>query len=67
MEETEKDSHVPVLPFDPSMRDSFVTYDNQDYIRDRDLCHGPIHTESGNLLKYYSYQLDTDKAAISIS
>ena len=42
MEESKKDSHVPVLPFDSSMRDSFITYDNQIYVRDRDLCPGPI-------------------------
>lgn len=64
MEESKKDSHVPVLPFDSSMRDSFITYDNQIYVRDRDLCPGPIDTESENIVKYYSYKLDTEAESI---
>lgn len=67
MEETKKDSHVPVLPFDSSMYDSFIVYDNQIYIRDRDMCPGPMSSESENIIKYYSYKLDTDKVAVSIS
>ncbi len=65
MEESKKDSHVPVLPFDSSMRDSFITYDNQIYVRDRDLCPGPIDAETENIVKYYSYKLETNEAAVS--
>ena len=66
-EKKEKDSHVPILPFDASLDDAFVMYDNQTYERDRDLCHFPVSTENSNMVKYFSYQLEDEKTAISIN
>ncbi|MGN0506977.1 MAG: hypothetical protein ACI4FZ_10475 [Lachnospiraceae bacterium] len=67
MEEEKETSHTPVLPFDSSMYDSFVIYDNPSYVCDRDMCRGSIRMSSGNLIKYYSYQMDSKKVPVSIA
>lgn len=69
MEEEEKKEPIysPVLPFDPSMYDSFVTYDNMPYTCNRDMCRNAIAMHSGNIVKYFSYQMDETKVAVSIS
>ena len=67
MEEGYEASHTPVLPFDSSLYDSFVIYDNPPYVCNRDMCWNSIRKSSGNLIKYYSYQMDAKKVPVSIA
>lgn len=67
MEETKETSLTPILPFDSSMCDSFVIYDNQPYVCNRDMCRGQIQMSTGKIIKYFSYQMEEEKTAVSIA
>ena len=56
---------TPVLPYDSTFGEYFSTYDTMAYHCDRDLCHPNITKNTGNILKYYEYKVDEEKAIIS--
>ena len=56
---------APVLPFDASFGEYFSTYDSTPYRCDRDRCHSNITKNSGNVVKYYEYKVEEEKAIIS--
>ena len=56
---------TPVLPYDATFGEYFSTYDNMPYHCDRDLCHPNIAKSTGNIVKYYEYKVDEEKAIIS--
>jgi len=58
-------TYTPVLPFDATLGEYFSTYDTMTYHCDRDRCHSKIAKASGNVVKYYEYQIDEKKAIIS--
>lgn len=50
-------SYTPLLPFDSTVAENFVIYYPIPYIRDINLIPPEkIAMESGNVIKYYSYQ-----------
>ena len=57
--------YSPVLPYDATFGESFSSYDNMPYRCDRNLCHPNITKSTGNIVKYYEYHLDEEKAIIS--
>ncbi|WP_066714272.1 hypothetical protein [Clostridium sp. Marseille-P299] len=53
MDLTDSKDYTPILPYDITLGESFVIYDNTTYQRDHDLCNKEtIHMESGNIVKY---------------
>ena len=58
-------TYTPVLPFDSTFGEYFSTYDTMPYHCDRDRCHSKITKNSGNVVKYYEYKVDEEKAIIS--
>ena len=51
-------SYTPLLPFDGTVAENFVIYYPTPYARDINLIPPEkIAMESGNVVKYYSYQL----------
>ena len=57
----------PVLPYDSTFGEYFSTYDTMPYHCDRDLCHPNIKKDSGNVVKYFQYRVNTEKAYIYIN
>ncbi len=50
--------YTPLLPFDSTVAENFVIYYPVPYVRDINLIPPEkIAMESGNVVKYYSYQL----------
>lgn len=58
-------NYTPVLPYDSTLGEYFSTYDSMPYRCDRDRCHSNIAINSGNVVKYYEYKVDEEKAIIS--
>ena len=58
---------TPVLPYDSTFGEYFSTYDSMPYRCDRDRCHPNIKKDSGNIVKYFEYCVNTEKAYISIN
>ena len=58
-------TYTPVLPFDSTFGEYFSTYDTKPYVCDRDRCHSNIAKNSGNILKYYEYNVEEEKVIIS--
>ena len=54
-----------VLPYDSTFGEYFSTYDTMPYRCDRDRCHSQIALNSGNVVKYYEYRVEEEKAIIS--
>ncbi len=59
-------TYTPLLPYDSTFGECFTTYDTMPYLCNRDLCHPNIKKDSGNIVKYYEYREDKDKAIISV-
>ncbi|MCR5153367.1 MAG: hypothetical protein K6B75_00820 [Lachnospiraceae bacterium] len=57
---TEEKPFSPILPYSGLMKDNFIIYDNKEYIQDRDLCLGQHSLVSGNVVKYYEADMDTE-------
>lgn len=64
MGENNSPEYTPLLPFDSSMRDYIVMYDSPNYVCNRDACHSKIQMDSGNVIKYYCYQMEEDTMEI---
>jgi hypothetical protein len=48
--------------YDKSLENRISMYDNQEYKRDSDLCNqDKIKLVSGNMIKYYTFQMNTSK------
>ena len=53
-----KTAYTPLLPFDGTLAENFIIYYPTPYVRDIDLIPPEkIAMESGNVVKYYTYQL----------
>ena len=55
--EPEKKKYTPLLPYDANYGENFTTYQTMKYHCDRDACYPYVGTDSGNMIKYYSYQI----------
>ena len=62
--ETEEKKYTPLLPYDANYGENFTTYQTMTYHCDRDACYPYVGTETGNLVKYYSYQVQEDPTPI---
>ena len=51
-------NYTPLLPFDSTLGEYFSTYDTVPYRCDRDRCHSMITMSTGNILKYYEYNIE---------
>ena len=58
-------AYTPLLPYDSTLGEYFSTYDTMPYQCDRDRCHTKIAINSGNMVKYYEYKIEDEKAIIS--
>ncbi len=56
----EKNKFTPLLPYDGTIGQNFSMYDKMPYYCDRDLCHPNIIMSTGNIVKYYTYNLEDD-------
>ncbi len=54
----EDKKYMPLLPFDATWSTYFSTYDTIPYRCNRDLCHPMIMMSTGNIVKYYTYNLE---------
>ena len=52
--EKENKKYTPILPFDITFGENFITYDNQVYHQDLEyITPDKVKMESGNVIKYY--------------
>lgn len=63
-EKSEK-KYAPVLPYDANYGENFTTYQTMTYHCDRDACHPYVGVDTGNMIKYYSYQMTEEPTEIS--
>ena len=61
----EKTTFTPLLPYDGTIGQNFSMYDKISYCCDRDLCHPNIIISTGNILKYYAYNLEDEITKIT--
>ena len=54
-------NYTPLLPYDSTLGEYFSTYDTAPYNCDRDRCHSNITKNSGNIVKYYEYNMEETK------
>ena len=55
--ESEEKKYTPLLPYDANYGENFTTYQTMTYHCDRDACYPYVGADSGNMIKYYSYQI----------
>ena len=56
--------YAPILPYDHTFGIHFTTYDTMPYECNRDLCHPNIMKSTGNIVKYFEYNLEEEKTII---
>ncbi|MBE5950011.1 MAG: hypothetical protein E7260_00305 [Lachnospiraceae bacterium] len=62
--ESEEKKYTPLLPYDGNYGENFTTYQTMVYHCDRDACYPYVGTDSGNMIKYYSYQIQESPTPI---
>lgn len=51
-------NYIPIQPFDRTLSENFLLYDNMTYYRDKNLCgDDSVRRVSGNIVKYYRCDL----------
>lgn len=60
----EKKTFAPLLPYNTVIAENFSMYYKMPYCCDRDLCHPNIIMSTGNIIKYYSYNLEEEPTKI---
>lgn len=66
MNEEEKKKYLKIHPFDATSKDNFIIYDNAEYFPNRDNIANKINKSSGNVIKYYSAEVNKDAIKVGI-
>ena len=62
--ENNEKKFAPLLPYDANYGENFTTYQTMTYHCDRDACYPYVGNDSGNMIKYYSYQMEENPTEI---